>query len=278
MTTKFFLYTKKDGYSVQDITGCQIINPASYAGTILLYPEESIDIHYNNAILEGSLIEWCKEFCGPDGVFVDIGAHTGSYAVSLSPKCDSVYAFEPHERNFYALCGSVALSNRQNIHCFRLGLGSPEQVGQAILKIQNEDGGNSFVGDFSEGFSEQGTPFTLPITPLIEGGVAGISEASPQVPCIIRQETVELTTLDIFFNNHPLTAPIKLIKIDVENNELNVLKGAIKTLETNGYPKLIFEKHPDENENQKLVDFIRSNLGYHIQPISGYGHMYLASR
>ena len=247
MTTKFFIYTKKDGYYVQDITGCQIINPASYAGTILLYPEESIDIHYNNAILEGSLIEWCKEFCGSDGIFVDIGAHTGSYAVSLSPKCQSVYAFEPHERNFYALCGSVALSNRQNIHCYRLGLGSPDQVGQAILKIQNEDGGNSTIND-----------------------------VDPDK--VIRQETVELTTLDIFFNNNPLTAPIKLIKIDVENNELNVLKGAVKTLITNGCPKLIFEKHPDENENQKLVDFIRSNLGYHIQPISGYENMYLASR
>jgi FkbM family methyltransferase len=245
MTTKFFLYTKKDGYSVQDITGCQIINPASYAGTILLYPEESIDIHYNNAILEGSLIEWCKEFCGPDGVFVDIGAHTGSYAVSLSPKCESVYAFEPHERNYYALCGSVALSNRQNIHCYHLGLGSPEQVGMKVLYIKNEDGSTSTIVKPDE---------------------------------FIRQETVEFTTLDIFFNNNPLTGPIKLIKIDVENNELNVLKGAVTTLEQNGYPKLVFEKHSDENENQKLLDFVRNNLGYHVQPISGYGHMYLASR
>ena len=274
MTTKFFLYTKKDGYSVQDITGCQIINPASYAGTILLYPEESIDIHYNNAILEGSLIEWCKEFCSSDGIFVDIGAHTGTYSVSLSPKCQSVYAFEPHERNYYALCGTVALSNRQNIHCYRLGLGSPDQlaeepVGKALLKIQNEDGGNSFISKNliieSEGVSEK-------------GGVAGSSEANPQVPCIIRQEIIELTTLDIFFTNNPLTAPIKLIKIDVENNELNVLKGAVKTLEQNGYPKIIFEKHSDENENQKLLDFVRNYLGYHVNPISGYGHMYLASR
>lgn len=252
MTTKFFLYTKKDGYSVQDITGCQIINPSSYAGTILLYPEESIDIHYNNAILEGSLIEWCKEFCGSDGIFLDVGAHTGSYSVSLSQKCQSVYAFEPHERNFYALCGTVALSNRQNIHCYRLGLGSPDQlaeepIGKAILKIQNEDGSNSTINDVDN-------------------------------DKIIRQEIIELTTLDIFFNNHPLTAPIKLIKIDVENNELNVLKGAVKTLEQNGYPKIIFEKHSDENENQKLLDFVRNYLGYHVNPISGYGHMYLASR
>jgi len=247
MTTKFFLYTKKDGYSVQDITGCQIINPASYAGTILLYPEESIDIHYNNAILEGSLIEWCKEFCATDGIFVDIGAHTGTYSVCLSPKCHSVYAFEPCERNYYALCGSVALSNRQNIHCFRLGLGSQDQIGDATLKVQNEDGGS-----------------------------ATIHHVDPDKT--IRQETIEMATLDSFFVNRALPVPIKLIKIDVENNELEVLKGAVRTLEQNHYPKLIFEKHSDENQNQQLIDFVRNSLGYHVQPISGYGHMYLASR
>ena len=95
---------------------------------------------------------------------------------------------------------------------------------------------------------------------------------------VIRQETIDLTTLDIFFNNNPFAAPIKLIKIDVENNELNVLKGALKTLEKNGYPKLIFEKHSDENKNQELLNFLRNLLGYHVQSISGYDHMYLASR
>jgi len=252
MTTKFFLYTKQDGHSVQDITGCQIINPASYAGTILLYPEESIDIHYNNAILEGSLIEWCKEFCSKDGIFLDIGSHTGSYAVCLSPNCHSVYAFEPNERNYYALCGSVVMSNRQNIHCFRLGLGSPDQltedpVGKAILKIQNEDGGNATIDD-----------------------------VDPKK--VIRQETIELTTLDIFFMNHPITNPIQFIKIDVEGNELEVLKGAIKTIQNNNYPKIVFEKHPDETKNKEMIDILNNYLGYHVQPISGYTHMYLASR
>jgi FkbM family methyltransferase len=248
MTTKFFLYTKQDGHRVQDIAGCQIINPASYAGTILLYPEESIDIHYNHAILEGSLIEWCKEFCSKDGIFLDIGAHTGSYAVCLSPHCHSVYAFEPHERNFYALCGSVALSNRQNIHCFRLGLGSPDQLfEEPILNIQNEDGGN-----------------------------ATLDVVDPDK--IIRKETIELTTLDIFFANRPLSHPIKFIKIDVENNELEVLKGAVKTIERNGYPKIIFERHPDEDKQKELLGFLNNDLGYHVQPISGYVHMYLATR
>ena len=249
MTTKYFLYTKKDGYSVQDITGCQIINPASYAGTILLYPEESIDIHYNNAILEGSLIEWCKEFCSKDGIFLDIGAHTGTYSVCLSPHCHSVYAFEPQERTYYALCGSVVMSNRPNIHCFQMGLGSQYQVVREphILHIQNEDGGNSTVS----------------------------TDVDPSK--VIRTETIRMTTLDTFLEGRELNAPIRFIKIDVENNELNVIQGAIRTLEKNGYPKILFEGHSDPQKQKETVDYLENSLNYNVMPISGYSHMFLAS-
>ena len=258
MTTKFFLYTKKDGYSVQDITGCQIINPASYAGTILLYPEESIDIHYNNAILEGSLIEWCKEFCSKDGIFLDIGAHTGTYSVCLSPHCHSVYAFEPQERTYYALCGSVVMSNRPNIRCFKLGLGSPYQIVKlggrsphqviksSILKVQNEDGGNSTIVD----------------------------DIDPDK--VIRTEEIEMTTVDSFFNGRKLDAPIKFIKIDVENNELDVLQGAVKTLESNGFPKIVLEGNSNPDKQKDLIDYLENILKYRVVPISGYSHMFLA--
>jgi FkbM family methyltransferase len=247
MTTKYFLYTKKDGHSVQDITGCQIINPASYAGTILVYPEESIDIHYNHAILEGSLIEWCKQFCSQDSTFLDLGAHTGTYAVNLSPHCKTVYAFEPQERTYYALCASVVLSNRQNIRCLRLGLGSPEQVGPATLYIQNEDGGNSTLCIQNE-------------------------------DKVIRKETVEITTVDRLFAEHPPSSPVRFIKVDVENNELNVLKGAVNTIINNGYPKIIFEQHSDPDQQRALQEFLKDELGYHVQSISGYSHMFLATK
>ena len=247
MTTKYFLYTKKDGHSVQDITGCQIINPASYAGTILVYPEESIDIHYNHAILEGSLIEWCKQFCSLESAFVDVGAHTGTYSVCLSPHCNTVYAFEPQERTYYALCGSVVLSNRPNIRCFRLGMGSPEQVGAATLHIQNEDGGNSTLDEIPE-------------------------------DNVIRKEEIEVTTIDRFFEEHPPASPIRFIKVDVENNELNVLRGAVKTIVNHGYPKIIFEKHSDPEQQQQLLMFLKDELKYHVQPISGYDGMFLATQ
>lgn len=247
MTTRFFLYTKQDGYSVQDITGCQILNPASYAGTILLYPEESIDNHYNNAILEGSLIEWCKEFCSKDGIFLDIGAHTGSYAVCLSPNCKEVYAFEPCRRNYYGLCGSVALSNRQNIQCFQLAIGSPEQLNGGVLYIKNENGEDS-----------------------------SLHNNEPEK--VIRTEEVDIITLDTFFNNKPIDSAIQFIKIDVEGNELEVLQGAVDTLKQHNYPKIVFERNSDESKQKRLLDFLNNDLGYYTQPITGYAHMYLATR
>ena len=48
---------------------------------------------------------------------------------------------------YYALCGSVVLSNCHNIECINYGLGSPDQVGYLDLNIISEDGGGSTVLD-----------------------------------------------------------------------------------------------------------------------------------
>ena len=66
---------------------------------------------------------------------LDIGAHTGTYTVSLAQYCNHVYAFEPQKMTYYALCGSIALSNLTNVTCLNVGLGSNEQVGKQTLNI-----------------------------------------------------------------------------------------------------------------------------------------------
>jgi FkbM family methyltransferase len=137
---------------------------------------------------------------------------------------------------FYALCGSIALSNTKNVTAYNVALGAPDQVGTMTLNIRSHDGGGSSLQSFSDP--------------------------------ILAQEQVEVRTLDSYnFRN------ITFIKMDVEDNELNVLKGATLTIKHNNYPTIIFESN---RENQPLFSYIIDTLGYGaILPISGVSNMFL---
>ncbi|PWG74525.1 hypothetical protein DF186_17460, partial [Enterococcus hirae] len=52
------------------------------------------DYMVNHGIFEWPLIQWCNQFLDKDKVFVDIGAHIGTYSMYLSKFCKQVYSFE----------------------------------------------------------------------------------------------------------------------------------------------------------------------------------------
>jgi hypothetical protein len=108
-----------------------------------ILPYNNLDYYKNYGLFEKNLIEWSKQFCSIDKNMLDIGAHSGTYAISLAHLCNKVYAFEPQQMTYYSLCGSVALSNIQNIDCIKYGLGSESQVGLQTLNIVSDDGGGS---------------------------------------------------------------------------------------------------------------------------------------
>lgn len=231
MSTHYFILSKPNGSKTDDNTHNEIhsLNPRE----MHLLPRTNLSYYAEHGLFEGHLIEWCKQFC-QDKVFLDIGAHSGTYSISLSSYAKHVYSFEPQKMTYYALCGSVVLSNKDNITCVQCGLGSKSQVGEQTLKIVSNDGGGSSL------HSTTG---------------------------ILREEQIQLKTLDSFELND-----VGFIKMDVEENELYVLQGAVETLERNQYPRILFESN---FENEPLFEFIKG-LGYAIVTVSGCKNMYLA--
>jgi len=233
MSTNYFILSKPNGSKTDDNTNNQIYY--LIPNEVHLLPRTNLSYYAEHGLFECQLIEWCKQFCHKDKVFLDIGAHSGTYSISLSAYAKHVYSFEPQKMTYYALCGSVALSNKDNITCLQYGLGSKSQVGKQTLKIVSNDGGGSSLHSTSG---------------------------------ILREEQIQLNTLDSF----ELT-DIGFIKMDVEENELFVLQGAVQTLEKNQYPRILFESN---FENQPLFEFIKS-IGYNIIPVGGCKNMYLAT-
>ena len=84
---------------------------------------------------------------------------------------------------------------------------------------------------------------------------------------VLQTEEIEIRTLDSFNIDN-----ISFIKIDVEDNELQVLMASQITLERSNYPKILFEMNI---KNTKLIDFLEQ-LNYNIIPINGYNNMFLA--
>jgi hypothetical protein len=67
--------------------------------------------------------------------------------------------------------------------------------------------------------------------------------------------------------------------MDVEENELNVLKGATETLKRSDYPKILFESNPaDTVRRTDLFEYLTNELNYKIIAIGGYSNMYLAEK
>jgi len=233
MSTKYFILTKPRNSNVSENDQNQIVSLNASADVHIL-PKINLEYYTVFGLFENQLIEWCKQYCTLKTNFLDIGAHSGTYSISLAGVSNSVYAFEPQKMTYYALCGSVALSGLENIDCHKVGLGSIDQVGIQSLKIVSNDGGGSSL------HSTTG---------------------------ILREEPIEIITLDSLNLSN-----IGFIKMDVEENELYVLQGAVETLARSRYPPILFESNGD---NPDLFTYIHS-LGYDIISVVGCNNMFLA--
>ncbi len=197
---------------------------------------------------EQAIIEWATTLIDPKTIFLDIGAHVGTYSLAFAKACAGVHSFECSPRTFNYLCANIALQELESkITPHRTALGSETGTIPYYLRSPVDGGGNSCI-DFKDK--------------------------------VCKSVDVPVTTLDSFRLRN-----IGLIKIDVEGFETKVLLGAQETLKANNYPRILFESWKPERDAEGIpASALRKELfdtlfkiGYKsIVPISGWEEMFIA--
>lgn len=161
---------------------------------------------------ESHVSELLGKALAPGDLAIDIGANIGAFAcrmAGLVGPSGKVIAFEPAKSTFNQLLSSICYSGYSNVDARNLALGS--SPGTLTLRVP-------------EGISGNASAYVR------EGQGA------------VRIETVRMSTLDA-----ELTAadrPVKLIKLDAEGAELEVLRGSLQTLKRH-QPALVIEWNPE---------------------------------
>lgn len=186
---------------------------------------------------ENNLIKYAEKYLNDDSIILDVGANIGTWSIPLAIKNRKVYSFEPYDSSFYALCGNIFINKKENIII-------PNHV--ALIDDSNKK-----------------TCMMLPETVNIGG--CKLIECSE----INNEQKYSLRTIDSYEFEK-----IDFIKLDVEGQELNVLKGSIKTI-TKCKPIIFFEcwsvdsNHWNNipNTYYELFDYIKS-LGYIVNKVN----------
>lgn len=145
-------------------------------------------------------------------VVFDVGAHHGNYALKVLSICSSaqLFAFEPHPVSFGKLSEA---GKKDGFSVFQCGLGSAEGT-SLLYDYDNDDG------------SEHATLFKDVIEDIF---------TSSSTSHVVHVRKLD----DIIEELH--IAKINLLKVDTEGNELDVLRGAERSIRSGKIDVIQFE-------------------------------------
>ncbi|MEM1744139.1 MAG: FkbM family methyltransferase [Candidatus Nezhaarchaeales archaeon] len=148
------------------------------------------------------------------GVFIDVGAHVGKYAVKMAKYGWDVIALEPHPIN-YKLLNFNAKVNKCDIKALQVAAYSS----RGALRL--------YLSDFSGRHS------------LVPRGDSHI---------FVPAESIDDMANSLGIQPHS----IKFVKIDVEGVAVEVLRGMLNILR-HSKPEIIVEVHPNEKEALEIL-------------------------
>jgi FkbM family methyltransferase len=179
---------------------------------------------------EKEYITKVKNIFPEGGIFFDIGANIGVYSLNLCRKAGEVYAFEA-TKDTYQLFQEIILENKiKNIHLY---LNAIHNTNKEEVKIYKNDNLNIGSNSMHLGGSIANTAKTMSIDTFVK-------------------------------ENHILQ--IDFIKMDIEGNELNALKGARESI-IKFRPIIMCEINPSVNSSSgytadDLYEYLTNELKY----------------
>jgi FkbM family methyltransferase len=160
---------------------------------------------------------------GKGGVMLDVGGYCGGFSLRYRDVFDAIYIFEPYRRNFEAILRNVELSNASH----------KVKVLQAAVAATNG---------------------TMPLYLDQEDTHSLIAQGRKSY------EMVNTISLDTYLQSVGADlCSVRVLKIDVEGAEIEVLRGATKLLSM-ARPLLVTEANSVEDE-QSVISFM-SAYGY----------------
>ncbi len=166
-----------------------------------------------------SILTW-EHFIQTDSVIIDIGANIGYYTLIAAKKAANgwVHSFEPVTKNYEALQKNIHLNHLTNVTTNAAGISADESLETYYIS---------------------------------SGDNSGMSGLRPAENFSGFTEKIKTITLDSYAETKKLSH-IDIIKIDIEGNEMNALKGMKIILEK--YSPVIFIELINEHLNNFSTD------------------------
>ena len=181
-------------------------------------------------------MNWIDKHIKYGDVVYDIGANVGAYSLLIGKrvgKDGSVFAFEPESSNYYSLNRNIIANSL-----------SKTVIGLCVALDKDIGYDNFYLSS-----AESGSATHSVSTPSAEG----VSFQPVHVQGIITM------SLDQFIEMNPNSFP-NHIKIDVDGNELNIIKNSNKTLSDSRLKTIMIEV--SENVSNGVVEYAIESKGF----------------
>ena len=166
---------------------------------------------------------------------IEVGANIGALTIPISKMIGDkgkIYAIEPIRISFQTLCGNVSINSCTNAYCYQYGISDKKQT------LKTKAINHNSILNYGN----------IEIEKLPEGN-----------------EIIEVTTLDnLLFKE---IENLRLIKIDVEGMEIEVIWGADKIIKR--FRPILYVENDRERKSRSLIEAIKSlnyKLFWHASP------------